>query len=352
VKRVLFIAEAGVNHNGSIDLAKKLIDGAASAGVDYVKFQYFKASKLVRDNTPKAAYQAENDSRESNQDEMLRRLELTLDDHRELSSYCKTKGVDYLCTPFDNDSARELKDLVPFYKVSSGDLNNFPLLKVMVSMDKPIVLSTGMATLEEIEVTVEFLKSEFFKKSLDINDTVKVGSSNMSRLSVLHCTTSYPTKFEDVNLLAMKTIEERFKITVGYSDHTLGLETPLAAVALGASIIEKHFTLDQQMEGPDHSASLPINLLPKLVSGIHSISLALGDGKKELRPIETENAKVAKKGLYYAKNFQAGHILKEGDLKILRPMASIGPESYFDILGKELLNGVEEMAEVKKDEVR
>ena len=348
--KVLFIAEAGVNHNGSIELAKKMIDSAAFAGADFIKFQHFSSHKLVCPNTPKADYQNKYDFCEDNQNDMLKRLELSFSQHQELHDYCVRSGICYICTPFDCESAIEIKELVPFYKVSSGDLNNFPLLKILVEIEKPIVISTGMANMEEVQLSVDFIRSELKKKNLCPNDMVQIGKVKIPRLTALHCTTAYPTKPEDVNLKAIDQMRSKLNISIGHSDHTLGIEIPLAACALGACIIEKHFTLDQKMEGPDHKASLPAKDLTKLIKGIQKVNLSLGDGEKRPKEIEIENAKVVRKGLYYAQNLSKGHRLKEEDIKVLRPKAELGPELFFNILGKELKKDVSNFSKVSKED--
>ena len=335
MKHVLVIAEAGVNHNGKMDQAKALIDAAKEAKVDYVKFQIFKTSDLVKKDTPKANYQMRNDSSKGSQDDMLKRLELSFEQHEELYHYCNNVGVRYLCTPFDVASAQAIEPLVDFYKVSSSDMNNYMLLKFLASTEKPIIISTGMANLNEIEETVSFLKSCWNNKKLLPKDKVKVSSGlDMARLTVLHCTTSYPTSVSDVNLNAMITIRDRLNVSVGYSDHTLGVAIPFSATALGADVIEKHFTLDNDLPGPDHKASLNARYLGELVKGVRDISTALGSGEKIIASSEIENLNIARKGIYFKKNMAQGEVVTEEHLSVLRPQGETPANFYYSIIGK------------------
>jgi N,N'-diacetyllegionaminate synthase len=319
--KTLIIAEAGVNHNGSIELAKKLIDAAAEAGVDYVKFQTFKAETLVSKNAKKAEYQAKNiGDNDDSQYTMLKKLELDQEMHKLLISYCKTKDIKFLSTAFDLESIDLLFDLgIDLFKIPSGEITNLPYLQKIGSLGKPVILSTGMANLGEIEAALEVL--------------VNAGTA-MENITVLHCNTEYPTPMQDVNLTAMLGIKEAFKVKVGYSDHTLGIEIPTAAVALGAICIEKHFTLDKTMEGPDHKASLEPHELKAMVSAIRNIELALGDGVKRPSASEAKNKPIARKSIHLAHSLPAGHILTAEDIIMKRPGNGISPMDIQLVLGK------------------
>jgi N,N'-diacetyllegionaminate synthase len=269
MNKTIIIAEAGVNHNGDIETAKRLIDVASDAGVDYVKFQTFKAERLVSPSAQKAKYQIENDtSKDDSQLKMLKKLELSDNDHKELISYCKSKNISFFSTAFDEEGIYYLSSLnFDMFKIPSGELTNYPYLKAIAKTGLPVILSTGMANLDEIEKSINVLVSYGTKKS---------------EITVLHCNTEYPTPMIDVNLKAMLTIKEKLGVSIGYSDHTLGLEVPIAAVALGAKIIEKHFTLDRSLKGPDHKASLEPNELKEMVIAIRNIEMAIsGNGLKE-----------------------------------------------------------------------
>jgi len=318
----VIIAEAGVNHNGDIELAKKLISVAAEAGADYVKFQSFKTDNLVTKDAEMADYQKENIGATDSQYNMLKKLELSEEDHKLLIDACKSAGIKFLSTAFCEDTADFLEDKVDLYKVPSGEITNIPYLKHLAAKNKEIVISTGMATLNEIEDAINAVKS--------------VWGENPQKLTVLHCTTAYPTPDNEVNLKAMLSIAKKFNVEVGYSDHTLGIEIPIAATALGATLIEKHFTLDRNMEGPDHKASLEPNELAAMVSGIHKVSNALGDGVKAPTQSESKNRKIARKSLHFSRGLKAGHTLTREDLKVSRPEDGLAPK-YLDVLiGKEL----------------
>jgi N,N'-diacetyllegionaminate synthase len=322
---VLIIAEAGVNHNGSIITAKKLIDAAKNAGADYVKFQTFKAANLVTKAAKKAEYQIANtsESGEGNQYQMLKALELSLSDHLELICYCKEKGIKFLSTAFDMESIDLLCELnIDLFKIPSGEITNLPYLKKIGSIGKKVILSTGMCTLEDIESAIKVL--------------VGMGV-NKSELVVLHCNTEYPTPFEDVNLRAMKSIESQLGISIGYSDHTLGIEVPIAAVALGAIVIEKHFTLDRNMPGPDHKASLEPTELKQMVSAIRNIENCLGSGKKQPSPSELKNMAIARKSIHLARGMKKGELIKEEDLVMKRPGDGISPMKMETVIGRKLL---------------
>ncbi|MNE11332.1 N,N'-diacetyllegionaminic acid synthase [compost metagenome] len=327
--KVLIIAEAGVNHNGDINLAKKLIDVAAEAGVDYVKFQTFKAEKLVSKTAKKAEYQERNiGDGDDSQFLMLKKLELDEDAHHLLIDYCNSKGVKFLSTAFDLDSIDLLSNLdIDLFKVPSGEITNYPYLKKIGSTGKPIVVSTGMSDLKEINDAVTLLKES---------------GTQQGNITVLHCNTEYPTPMLDVNLLAMKTIANELSVPVGYSDHTLGIEVPIAAVALGAVCIEKHFTLDRTMPGPDHKASLEPAELKAMVTAIRNIEVALGDGMKNASNSEVKNKNVARKSIHLAKTLPSGHILEESDLIMKRPGNGISPMELPQIVGLKIKRDLEE----------
>jgi N,N'-diacetyllegionaminate synthase len=312
---VFIIAEAGVNHQGDIQVAKQLVDIACEAGADAIKFQTFSAKHLVTRTAEKAEYQKETTGAKESQFEMLKRLELNFEQHVLLQSYAEEKGILFLSTPFDVQSVNWLEELnIPIYKISSGDLTNTVLLRRVAATKKPVILSTGMATIEEIQEALELLEE---------ND-----------VCLLHCTTSYPTPFEDVNLRAMQTLRDTFQKVTGYSDHTLGIEVPLAAVALGAQIIEKHFTFDKMAEGPDHRASLSPEELKWMVQGIRRIEKALGTPRKELAPSEIKNRDLARKSIVTSQPIKKGTILTEDLLTVKRPGNGLPPKMFDQLLGK------------------
>lgn len=283
MKKVFIIAEAGVNHNGSIELAQKLIDVASESGADAVKFQTFKAEKLVSKNAQKAEYQKQTTDKTESQFDMIKKLELDLDAHKELISYCKTKNIMFLSTPFDHDSIELLNDLgLEIFKIPSGEITNLPYLRHIGKLSKKVILSTGMADIGEIEDALDILISSGTQKE---------------NITVLHANTMYPTPMEDVNLKAMVTIGNTFDIPFGYSDHTLGIEVDIAAVAMGACCIEKHFTLDKTMEGPDHKASLEPDELKAMVKAIRNIELAFGNSVKKPSKSEIPNMQIARKSI-------------------------------------------------------
>jgi N,N'-diacetyllegionaminate synthase len=320
-KKVIIIAEAGVNHNGDLNLAKRLIDVAAHAGADYVKFQTFKAERLVTKSAQLASYQLENTKgKESSQFSMLKRLELSRENHLELMDYCQEKGIRFLSTPFDIESAYELVELgLSLFKIPSGEITNFPFLDAIGKFKRDVILSTGMSSLGEIESALSVLE--------------KAGTER-KQISVLHCNTQYPTPFEDVNLKAMQTIKNALKVNVGYSDHTEGIEIPIAAVAMGATIIEKHFTLDKSMEGPDHKASLNPEELVQMVKSIKKIELALGDGIKRPTASEIANKQVIRKSLFVSKPIFAGEVLTFENLTSKRPGDGISPSLIEIVVGR------------------
>ncbi len=317
---IFIIAEAGVNHNGDINLAKKLIDVAVDAGVDAVKFQTFKAEKLVSKNTKKAKYQQENmQETDDSQFNMLKKLELGIDTHHELINYCKAKNIIFLSTPFDHDSIELLNDLeLEIFKIPSGEITNLPYLRKIGSLKKQVILSTGMADIGEIEDALNIL--------------VEAGTRK-DNITVLHANTMYPTPMEDVNLKAMVTIGNTFNVAYGYSDHTLGIEVPVAAVAMGASCIEKHFTLSKTMKGPDHKASLEPNELKEMVKAIRNIELALGSSVKKPSKSEILNKEVARKSIVATCEIKKGEIFTEENLAIKRPGNGISPMRWDEVVG-------------------
>lgn len=311
------IAEAGVNHNGNILLAKKLIDTAKNAGADAVKFQTFKAENVISKIAKKAAYQRRNTEADESQLEMVRKLELSFGNFRELKKYCEQKKIIFLSTPFDFESIDFLERLeIPIYKVPSGEITNLPYLMKIAGLGKPVIMSTGMSELTEVGVALDILRN-----------------NGAGRITLLHCNTQYPTPFEDANIKAMLTLKERFGVAVGYSDHTLGIEAPIAAAALGASVIEKHFTLDKSMEGPDHKASLDPQELKVMVTAIRNIEIALGDGIKRPSVSETPNKEVARKSIVARVKIVKGEILTEDNLTVKRPGNGISPMKWFEVLG-------------------
>ncbi len=314
----LIIAEAGVNHNGSIENAYELVDVAKAAGVDAVKFQTFSAEKLVSCNAQKAEYQKLYNSNEQTQLEMLKGLVLTKLQFQNICKYCMEKNILFLSTPFDLESIDMLEELVmPIYKIPSGEITNLPYLIKIASLGKPIILSTGMSTLDEVESALNILKS-----------------NGAGEISLLHCNTEYPTPYEDVNLLAMNTLKQRFGVKVGYSDHTLGIEVPIAAVALGAQIIEKHFTLNKNMVGPDHKASLEPDELKKMVDSIRIIEKTLGNGEKVPTKSESKNIDIARKSIVAKTNIMVGDTFSEENITVKRPGNGISPMKWFEVLGK------------------
>jgi len=318
-KHVTIIAEAGVNHNGNIDIALKMIEVAASSGADYIKFQTFKTEKLVTASAPKAAYQEIRTGIQGSQFDMLKKLELDEQAHILLMDHARSHGIRMISTPFDEMSAEMLNRLnVELFKVGSGDLTNVLLLRQLAGYGKPIILSTGMADLQEIA------------RALDI--IVKAGLPK-SMITLLHANTDYPTPYTEVNLRAMQTMSHEFGVTIGYSDHTDGIEVPVAAVALGAEVIEKHFTLDRTMEGPDHKASLEPAALHEMVKSIRNIEMALGSSVKEPSPGEKKNMAAARKSIVAACQIKKGDLLSEHNLTVKRPGTGICPLRWDDIIG-------------------
>jgi len=319
MSRTIIIAEAGVNHNGDIILAKKLIDAAKEAGVDYVKFQTFKTELSITKYAEKADYQKDTTEKEESQFEMIKKLELNKEQFVELSNYCNLKKVKFLSTAFDLESIDFLNELeMDFFKIPSGEITNYPYLKKIAQIGLAVVMSTGMADLVEIGQAVEVLLEN------------GLGKHN---ITILHCNTEYPTPVEDVNLNAMQTISETFNVKVGYSDHTPGLEIPLAAVARGASIIEKHFTLNRNMSGPDHQASLEPDELKQMVRLIRNVEKAMGDGGKRPSKSEIKNIAVARKSIVAKTKISKGDIFSEENICVKRPGSGISPMKWNEIIG-------------------
>ncbi len=327
---VLIIAEAGVNHNGSLDIAKKLIDQAVEAGVDIIKFQTFKSEKLVSKSARQADYQKKNigSSADDSQLNMLKKLELSEKDHEELIAYCQDKGIKFFSTAFDMDSIEYLHSLkIGLWKIPSGEITNYPYLKKIAQYGEPTILSTGMCELSDIESAINALLANGLRKK---------------QITVLHCNTEYPTPYEDVNLRAMQEIKDKFGVNIGYSDHTKGIEVPIAAVALGATVIEKHFTLDRTMPGPDHKASLEPAELKQMVSSIRHIESALGDGHKKVSDSERKNIAIARKSIIAACYIKQGEILTEENLTVKRPGTGISPMRWEEVLGTKAVKDYEE----------
>ena len=318
--KTLIIAEAGVNHNGDMALAKRLIAVAAQAGADLVKFQTFIAADMISPSAPKAEYQKGTTNPQESQQEMVRRLELTKDNHLELIDECKKCGIGFFSTAFDRASIDLLKELdhSGIVKVPSGEINNLPYLRYLTNQGKQVLLSTGMADLGEIEAAI---------------NVIEQAGTPRDSITVLHCTTQYPTPMEDVNLLAMVNMRQAFGVKVGYSDHTLGIEVPIAAVALGASVIEKHFTLDRSLAGPDHQASLEPNELREMVKGIRNIECALGNGIKRPSANELKNKAIARKSIVAARSIKAGEPFSEDNLLAKRPGTGLSPMCWDKVIG-------------------
>ena len=327
--RTFIIAEAGVNHNGSLDVALRLIDAAKASGADAVKFQTFRADQLATRSAHKAAYQERTTAREESQFEMLERLELDAVAHERLIDYCRQVEIQFLSSPFDIQSADLLATMkVPIFKVPSGEITNLPFLQHIAKKGQPVILSTGMSTLGEVEEAVNVL--------------VAAGAP---QLTLLHCVTEYPAPYAEVNLRAMQTLKIAFGLPIGYSDHTPGIDIAIAAVALGAEVIEKHFTLDRSLPGPDHAASLEPAELRQMVDGIRHVEAALGNGIKVPAPCEIPNISVARKSVVAARSLPKGHQLATGDLEIKRPGNGLAPKLLPSLLGRTLT------ADVAKDQV-
>lgn len=323
---VCIIAEAGVNHNGNINIAKQMIDAAKEAGVDYIKFQTFIPDKLVSKYAEKANYQKDNTGSNESQLDMLNKLALSNADFVMLSDYCKKVGIGFLSTPFDMDSIDFLDSMgMDCWKIPSGEITNLPYLEKIGKTHQNVILSTGMSTIKEIEDAISILEK-----------------SGANRIDLLHCNTQYPTPMGDVNLKAMNTIASVTGRKVGYSDHTVGIEVPIAAVAMGAEIIEKHFTLDRTMEGPDHKASLEPSELKAMVDSIRNIELAIGNGDKAPTDSEMDNIKVARKSIVASRIIKSGELLTEDNVTVKRPGNGISPMRWYDVLGTKANKDYEE----------
>lgn len=334
VNRTLIIAEAGVNHDGNLEKAKQLIDVAADAGADLVKFQTFDARRLVTDTAPKAEYQNRTTDEAQSQYDMLHQLELSPEMHEALIAHCQARGVGFFSTGFDLQSVDYLAFLgADRFKIPSGEITNLPYLRHVGALGKPVILSTGMATLGEIEAALGALESAGTARTL---------------ITVLHCNSEYPTPMQDVNLRAMHGIREAFGVAVGYSDHTLGIEVPIAAVAMGATVIEKHLTLDRSLPGPDHSASLEPAEFTAMVNAIRNIELAMGDGIKRPSPSESRNKPIARKSLVAARPITAGEAFTPGNVTAKRPGTGITPMHWDEIMGRVAVRdfGTDELIEL------
>ena len=325
MEKILIIAEAGVNNNGSLKLAYKMVDAAKAAGADIVKFQTGKPENVVSKVAEKATYQKATTGGQESQLDMVRKLMMPFEDFVPLKEYCEEQGIGFLSTPFDIDSIHFLNELQSYWKVPSGEITNLPYLLEIAKTHKPVIMSTGMAEMDEVRAAV---------KALQVNGAGEV--------ALLHCNTQYPTPFEDVNLKAMLTLERELGLPVGFSDHTPGIEVPVAAAALGAQIIEKHFTLDKNMPGPDHKASLEPDELKNMVSSIRHIELALGNGQKHATASETPNKDIARKSIVAKRFIKAGEALTEENVTTKRPGNGISPMKWFEVLGTKAVRDFEE----------
>lgn len=326
MERTLIIAEAGVNHNGDIELAKKLAYTAKEAGADVVKYQTANVDMLVTEFASMANYQEINTQIHKSQKSFLRGLQLSEDEFYILKEFCDNIHIMFVSTPFDNLSIDFLSSFnMPFWKIPSGEITNYPYLVKIAKTKKKVILSTGMSNLDEVENAFSLLKK-----------------SGTEDISILHCTSQYPTPFEDVNLNVIPMLKEKFHVTVGYSDHTMGIEIPITAVAMGARIIEKHFTLDRNMEGPDHKASLEPNELKKMVTSIRNIEMALGDGEKKVSKSERENIIIARKSIVASKKIKKGEILTSENVTTKRPGSGINPMRWNEVIGTVAIRDFEE----------
>ena len=333
-KKVIIIAEAGVNHNGSYELAIKMVDEAKRAGADYVKFQTAKPELVISTFAPKAEYQKETTGAAESQLEMCKAIHLPLTDYKPLKEYCDKVGIGFMSTPFDLVSIDVLESLdMDYYKIPSGEITNLPYLRKIASKHRPVILSTGMCEVEEAEAALQVLEQ---------------GGVKRSDIIVLHCNTEYPTPMADVNLRAMDDLRRSLGVEVGYSDHTKGIEVPIAAVALGATVIEKHFTLDKTMEGPDHKASLEPDELKAMVDAIRNIEQALGDGHKHVSPSERKNMDIARKSIVAARDIRKGEVLTEENITTKRPGNGISPMRWDSVIGTTAIRdfGYDELIEI------
>ena len=333
--KTLIIAEAGVNHNGSFDIAKQLVDKAVEAGADIVKFQTCKAENVISRYADKAEYQKVTTGEADSQLEMVRKLMLTYEEYGKLKEYCEEKGITFLSTAFDIPSVDYLHSIgMRLWKIPSGEITNLPLLLKIASLHEPIIMSTGMSKLSEVADAVKVLKE-----------------NGAGEISLLHCTTEYPAPYEDVNLKAIRTIKKAFSLPVGYSDHTKGIEIPVAAVASGAVIIEKHFTLDRNMEGPDHKASIEPDELKQMVNMIRHVEVAIGDGVKRVTASEEKNKDIARKSIIAKTVINAGDVFTEYNITTKRPGNGINPMRWFELLGKKAKHDYQEDFLIEEDEL-
>ena len=333
--KTLIIAEAGVNHNGNFELAKQLVDKAVEGGADIVKFQTCKAENVISRYADKAEYQKVTTGEADSQLEMVRKLMLTYEEYGKLKEYCDEKGIEFLSTAFDLPSVDYLHSIgMRRWKIPSGEITNLPLLIKIAKLGEPIIMSTGMSELSEV------------------SDAIKVLRENgAGEITILHCTTEYPAPYEDVNLKAIDTMKETFGLPVGYSDHTKGLEIPVAAVARGACVIEKHFTLDRNMEGPDHKASIEPDELKQMVDMIRHVEVAIGDGIKKVSPSELKNQDIARKSIIAKTTIKAGDVFTEENITTKRPGSGINPMKWFDLLGKTAKHDYQEDYLIEEDEL-
>ena len=333
--KTLIIAEAGVNHNGSFELAKHLVDKAVEAGADIVKFQTCKAENVISRYADKAEYQKETTGEADSQLEMVAKLMLTYDEYALLKQYCEDKGITFLSTAFDLESVDFLHSIgMKLWKIPSGEITNLPLLIKIASLHEPIILSTGMSNLDEVKQAVKVLRD-----------------NGADDITVLHCTTEYPAPYEDVNLKAMETLKNELNLKVGYSDHTKGIEIPIAAVAMGACIIEKHFTLDRNLPGPDHLASIEPDELQMMVKAIRNVEKAIGDGVKKVSDSESKNKDIARKSIIAKTSIKKGDIFNEDNITTKRPGSGINPMKWFDLIGKVAKHDYEEDYLIELDEL-
>ena len=333
--KTLIIAEAGVNHNGNFELAKQLVDKAVEGGADIVKFQTCKAENVISRYADKAEYQKVTTGEADSQLEMVRKLMLTYEEYGKLKEYCEEKGIEFLSTAFDLPSVDYLHSIgMRRWKIPSGEITNLPLLIKIAKLGEPIIMSTGMSELSEVADAIKVLKE-----------------NGAGEITILHCTTEYPAPYEDVNLKAIDTMKETFGLPVGYSDHTKGLEIPVAAVARGACVIEKHFTLDRNMEGPDHKASIEPNELKQMVDMIRHVEVAIGDGIKKVSPSELKNQDIARKSIIAKAAIKAGDVFTEENITTKRPGSGINPMKWFDLLGKTAKHDYQEDYLIEEDEL-
>ena len=333
--KTLIIAEAGVNHNGNFELAKQLVDKAVEGGADIVKFQTCKAENVISRYADKAEYQKVTTGEADSQLEMVRKLMLTYEEYGKLKEYCDEKGIEFLSTAFDLPSVDYLHSIgMRRWKIPSGEITNLPLLIKIAKLGEPIIMSTGMSELSEVADAIKVLKE-----------------NGAGEITILHCTTEYPAPYEDVNLKAIDTMKEAFGLPVGYSDHTKGLEIPVAAVARGACVIEKHFTLDRNMEGPDHKASIEPDELKQMVDMIRHVEVAIGDGTKKVSPSELKNQDIARKSIIAKTAIKAGDVFTEENITTKRPGSGINPMKWFDLLGKTAKHDYQEDYLIEEDEL-